>query len=215
MNADQFRALQSDKVTRKVILLSICKKLDNLTLQDLMEIALESMYMDYFQFVTLLDELLDEQLLSKALRKGEKQVDAAGRVPERFSITPKGLLVLDTLKDQIPTPVNAYLHRSLSERESALKNESSVHARTALLPEGQYELHLELYENGERYFSCRLAVPSEKIAKEAARRWKEEAAVLYPEVLKLLLCPEASETPKTEEDAEEKAEDTEERSDKR
>lgn len=187
MPADNITAMQADKVTRKVILLSICEKLDSLTQQELMETALETMYMDYFQFVELLDELRQEHLLAASQRKGEVRLDAAGRVPERFSLTEKGARVLETLRTKIPAPVTAYLHRSLRERETVIKNESSVHADYRLQPDGSYEVSLELYEKGLRYFACRFAVPGKTLAEAACARWEEKAAAIYPAVLELLV----------------------------
>lgn len=184
--------MQADKVTRKVIILAICEKLDSLTRQELMETALESMYMDYFQFIELLDELLQEKLLAAAQRKGESRLDARGRAPERFSLTRKGLLVLDTLRDKMPVPVTAYLHRALLARESELKQENSLSAVYNLMPNGRYEVTLELFDQGDRYFSCRLDVPNQTMARGACDRWKTEAGKLYPEFLRLLLKPHAS-----------------------
>lgn len=199
MTAEHMAAMQADKVTRKVILLAICEKLDSLTRQELMETALESMYMDYFQFVELLDELLQEQLVSATQRKHEVRLDAAGRVPERFSLTEKGLRVLNTLRDKIPSPVSAYVHRSLNERESVLKNEGSVHQSKRLLEDGSYEVQLELYERGNRYFACQVHVPNEAMAASCCERWSREAGSLYPEILKILFRQAESPAKKTAE----------------
>lgn len=190
MTSEQVSAMQADNVTRKVILLYICEKLDSLTRAELMETALESMYMDYFQFTQLLDELLSEHLLTASERKDETVRDAAGRVPERFSLTKKGLAVLNTLRDHIPSAVSAYLHRNLLKREVEFKNENSVKADYRLLPDGNYEISFELYEKGNRYFSCCLDVPDRLMASRACENWKANASDLYPVILKKLLDAE-------------------------
>ncbi len=176
----------SDKVTRKVILLYIAETLDNLTYQEFMETALESMYLDYFQFSQLLTELLDERLLAKAERKNEESLTAQGRPAERYSLTPSGLVVLDTLRKQIPVPVTAYLHKALRAREQDLQNEHSIRAHWKVRPDGQYEVSFSLYEKETRYFKCQITVPDENTAVALCNHWDKQAPELYPQILALL-----------------------------
>lgn len=186
MQPNQTPTIQQDKVTRKVILLYICETLDNLTHQELMQTALESMYMDYFQFSTLLDELLAEKLVTGALRKGEDAKTAQGKAPERYSLTQSGLAVLDTLRKQIPLPVTSYLRKTLRDREQNLRDEKSVHADWQILPDGKFEVTLALYEKDQRYFQCQFSVPGEEAAVGLCQRWKNAAGSLYPQLLQLL-----------------------------
>lgn len=173
----------SDKVSRKVIILSICEKLDNLTKQELMQTALETMYMDYFQFSALLDELEDEKLLNLALRKGETSRTASGHAPERYSLTPQGLTVLNTLRKHLPIPVSAYLERVMQERGQSIKAEQSSAANWQVLPNGHYQVSLSLFESGSRFFHLEIDVPNEKQAVRLCQNWKNNAASVYPAIL--------------------------------
>lgn len=176
----------TDKVTRKVILLYIAETLDSLTYQEFMETALESMYLDYFQFSQLLTELLNENLLAKAVRKNEETRTAQGHPTERYSLTPGGLAVLDTLRKQIPVPVTAYLHKALRKREQDLHNEHSIRAMWKVRPDGQYEVSFSLYEKQTRYFKCQITVPDEDSATTLCEHWDQAAPELYPQILALL-----------------------------
>ncbi len=189
MEQNRFPAVQQDKVTRKVILLYICETLDNLTYQELMQTALESMYMDYFQFSALLDELLSENLLAKAQRKAEAARTAQGQPAERYSLTNHGLKVLDTLRQQIPVPVTAYLHKALKERNRNLQNTHSVRADWQVRPDGQFEVTLTLHENNTRYFKCQILSPDQANAVRLCEHWEAEAGAVYPEILQLLFRP--------------------------
>ncbi len=179
----------SDKVTRKVILLSIVAKLDSLTRQELMQTAVGSMYMDYFQFSELLDELIKEKLVASTQRKNEVIRTAQGQAPERYSITTQGMKVLDTLHMYLPLPVSAYLERATQEREQELKDDRAVLTQMTPLPNGQIQVSLSLIEHGQRYFHIELDLPNEDIGRKTCQLWKEQASNLYPEFLRKLSSP--------------------------
>ncbi len=178
--------ISSDNVTRKVILLSICEKLDSLTKQEFMQSSLETMYMDYFQFSELLDELTQEKLIISTLRKNEATRTATGHAPERYSITEKGLQVLDTLRTHLPVPVSAYLERSMQARGQALKEKQSITATWQIMPNGHYQVTLSLFEYGQRYFYLEIDQPSESQAKALCSRWKNKAISMYPKILQAI-----------------------------
>lgn len=175
-----------DKVTQKVIILYICENLDSLNRQELMQIALESMYMDYFQFTALLDELVEEKLISATLRKDDANTSTP-RNSERYSLTSTGLSVLNTLRSNIPTAVSKTIHTLLRKNQQQISQSKNIAATYELLADGNYKLTLTLKENTVNpYFKLTLLVPNQSIAEQLKQNWLQNAPDIYPQILSYL-----------------------------
>ena len=180
----------NDKVTLKVILLYICENMDSLTHEAFMETALESMYMDYFKFSSLLKELLEENLITASTRKHESSNTLA---PLRYSLTQSGLAVLNTLRSNIPQAITKYLHSILAKSNQEIKNNDSIEAHYKLLANGSYSVYLALNEGLNSYFKLELEVPNLEIAKKITNSWKENASTSYPQILYFISSEESTE----------------------
>ena len=99
----------ADLAINKLIILSILTRIPGVPLHQLTTIALETLYMDYFEFVTAFEELSRDQMAAESIRKGETRVDATGRPVSRCDMTPKGRSVYQTLENRIPLPIRSYL----------------------------------------------------------------------------------------------------------
>ena len=86
----------------KLILLYMLHQVSSVPSAELMDWAVESLYLDYFSFVQAREELKRDRLIVEATRKGETRVDAAGRPIELCDITPEGELVLGQLLPSLP-----------------------------------------------------------------------------------------------------------------
>ena len=175
--------IKQDKVNQKVILLYICERVDSISYQDLMQIALESMYMDYFQFTFVLDELLEEKLLAATLRKDESEDFNA---QARYSLTSTGKLVLDTLKSNIPLAVAQHINDLIEETSAQIDKERSIDIDKSLLPDGSFRVDLDLKQNDISYFSLCLKVPNKDMADKLITKLKNNVTSLYPQILKLI-----------------------------
>ena len=175
--------IKQDKVNQKVILLYICERVDSISYQDLMQIALESMYMDYFQFTFVLDELLEEKLLAATLRKDESEDFNA---QARYSLTSTGKLVLDTLKSNIPLAVAQHINDLIEETSAQIDKERSIDIDKSLLPDGSFRVDLDLKQNDISYFSLGLKVPNKDMADKLITKLKNNVTSLYPQILKLI-----------------------------
>lgn len=175
--------IKQDKVNQKVILLYICERVDSISYQDLMQIALESMYMDYFQFTFVLDELLEEKLLAATLRKDESEDFNA---QARYSLTSTGKLVLDTLKSNIPLAVAQHINDLIEETSAQIDKERSIDIDKSVLPDGSFRVDLDLKENDISYFSLGLKVPNKDMADKLITKLKNNVTSLYPQILKLI-----------------------------
>ena len=175
--------IKQDKVNQKVILLYICERVDSISYQDLMQIALESMYMDYFQFTFVLDELLEEKLLAATLRKDESEDFNA---QARYSLTSTGKLVLDTLKSNIPLAVAQHINDLIEKTSAQIDKERSIDIDKSLLPDGSFRVDLDLKENDISYFSLGLKVPNKDMADKLITKLKNNVTSLYPQILKLI-----------------------------
>ncbi len=172
-----------DKVTQKVIILYICEKIDSLNKQELMQIALESMYMDYFQFTTILDELISEDLISGTYRKSES---SNRNTSERFSLTSKGAVILDTLRSNIPVAVTRHLNEILSKNNEEIERSESIITNIKPLEDGTYTLELSLSERQDPYFSITINTPNREISSQLENNFKNNAADIYAKVMGIL-----------------------------
>ena len=172
-----------DKVTLKVIILYICEQIDSLSEQELMQIVLETMYMDYFTFSKLLGELIDEDLLSAAIRKDESHKN---NPPKRFSLTNKGAVVLETLNDNIPHAMTKYIQEVIAQKNSDKKSSESVVSTFEITANATFKLNLELKEQNETYFKLQFNVPNQGMAKKISENWEKNAGKIYPQILNLL-----------------------------
>ncbi len=172
-----------DKVTLKVIILYICEQIDSLSEQELMQIVLETMYMDYFTFSKLLGELLDEDLLSATIRKEESH---KANPPKRFSLTNKGAIVLETLNDNIPHAMTKYIQGIIAQKNSDKKSSESVVSTYEITANASFKLNLELKEQNETYFKLQFNAPNQEMAKKISDNWKKNAGKIYPQILSLI-----------------------------
>ncbi len=94
--------MNSNLAISKLILLKIAKQIPSITSNQLTNLALETLYMDYFTMIQAFGELQRDHLLLIAVRKDESETDAAGKPLERCDISAQGELILKTLDHKIP-----------------------------------------------------------------------------------------------------------------
>lgn len=108
--------MNSNLAISKLILLRIVKQIPSITSNQLTNLALETLYMDYFTMIQAFGELQRDHLLLIAVRKDESETDAAGKPLERCDISTQGELILKTLDHKIPLHVKTYLYQATSSK---------------------------------------------------------------------------------------------------
>ena len=167
----------------KLILLYMLHQISSVPSGDLMNWAVDSLYLDYFSFVQAKEDLIRDRFIIEASRKGEKRVDAMGRPLELCDITPEGELVLQQLLPTLPAHVRAYLTKAAPKWKQAVHEEASILASYLPDANGAYQVRLTLSDGVRTTADLSLFAPDEESAQKMCRRWKESTADIYMAIL--------------------------------
>lgn len=176
----------TDLPNAKIIILYILSKVDDISSSQLMDCAMESLYMDFFSYSQAKSELIAKKLMTEMVRKGELRKDAAGKPILSCYITPAGKEILERLLPSVPPAIRAYLTSASRNWQYAASESQSVYAEYMPNDEGAWIVDLRLIERGTTTFALRMTAPSEEVAARTCERWKEATAETYLEILRLL-----------------------------
>lgn len=175
----------------KMILLYILNRWNGVTVGQLTRIALDTRYMDYFAFMSVLDGLCRDGLATRSVRKGESQLDADGQPVVRCDVTPRGAEVLRSLEGRIPPHVRGYLGQAAASWAKELKRENTVVAAYDPDANGAWTVRLRLNDGARDVVDLKLSVPDKASAAAMCALWKSDTQALYVGLLALLSPPGA------------------------
>lgn len=170
----------------KLIILSIINRIPGITLGQLTTIALETLYMDYFDFVTAFEELCRDEMATESMRKNESVLDAVGRPVARCDLTPRGKAVYETLEHRIPLPIRSYLAQACSGWKKDIRMQNILSARCDPDGNGLYQVHLKQNDGIKDLIDLRLTVPDKVLGQHICDRWKRHPQTVYLGLLSLL-----------------------------
>ncbi|MDI9470059.1 MAG: DUF4364 family protein [Bacillota bacterium] len=176
-----------DQVSNQIIILHIVQQLPGITRDELMQLVLGTLYMDYFSFGILTERLVEDGLLYIGRRKNEPLTDAAGRALERCDLTERGLEVHEALISRLPLPVRRHLGELLRLKLAERGDSESVIAAYRPDEDGRFLVTLALHENIVPLIEVSLRVPDEHMARSSIRRWREHYLEIYPLLLRELI----------------------------
>lgn len=174
----------TDLPNAKLILLYILWKVPGIPSSELMDQAIQSLYMDYFLFIQAKEDLKRDHLMLEAVRKGETRLDAARRPIELCDLSPEGETVLTRLLPTMSSGVLAYLTAATADKLRETRREASVLAGYAPDANGTYLVRLVLSDGARTTADLSLFAPDEKTAANMCRRWKESTAGVYTSLIK-------------------------------
>lgn len=187
---------QDQRAIHKLIILAILGQASGLTANQLMTLALETLYMDYFSFMQAYEELVRDHLITSAVRKDEPETDAAGQPLVRCDITPQGHTILQTLESRIPLPIRSYLASALNGWRRDQLRENTVTATVDPDADGFYQVRLRQHDGRKETVSVKLTVPNRSIAEAICANWRQVPQTLYLGLLSLLTEPHRDASPK-------------------
>lgn len=170
----------------KLIILTIVKQIPSITSNQLTNLALETLYMDYFTYIQAYQELVRDHMLISGIRKEENDVDASGKPIERCDITSHGLTVLNTLDGQIPLHVKTYLLQATGSRKRDIKRDHEVRAAYEPDANGHYNVELSQHDGVHDLINIKLSVPDKQLARRICTQWKKQPGLTYVSLLALL-----------------------------
>ena len=173
------RETQDDPLTiSQIILLLLARELPDSPREKLKELAVDSLYTDYFSCAQAFSLCERQGLLYSAERKGETEADATGHKVKRVTLTPTGSAVLDRLIDRVPPPLAHYLEQVGGVKEIERK------VTAAYRFDGNSGYNVRLGETGT--IELEINVPNEKTARRMVTAWRERRYDIYPRLYSLL-----------------------------
>ena len=94
-----------------LIILAIVKNLANSTKDQVLDAAVNSLYLDYFAAAEALDTVTQKKLVHSAVNKGESTLDSKGQPVKRLNLTTAGNQVLEALITSLPQQVWKFLEK--------------------------------------------------------------------------------------------------------
>lgn len=176
----------SELAINKLIILSILNRISGITLNQLTTIALETLYMDYFGFITAFEELCRDQMATESIRKDETALDALGRPVTRCDLTPKGRTIYLTLEHRIPLPIRSYLAQACSGWQKDIRLKNILTADFNPDGNGHYLVRLKQNDGQKDLINLCLTIPDQSMAQMICERWERHPQTIYLSLLSLL-----------------------------
>lgn len=159
----------------QLIMMSLVDSCPGLTAEELKQLAVQSLYVDFFQASESLALLLQADLLSETVRQNEQRRDVNGKLLSRIDLTAKGEGVLVTLKNQLPQPVQIYLRQF----EDQLQQPAEVIADFEPDPKQGWQVKLGHHNGRYRVIDVDINVPNREQAQLFAANWQKKYAQIY------------------------------------
>lgn len=176
----------SGLAVNKLIVLSIIHRIPDITLNQLTTLSLETLYMDYFDFVTAYEELCRDRMVTESVRKNETKLDAAGRPVTRCDLTEQGHAILKTLEPRIPLNIRSYLAQACSGWQKDIRLKRTLSAEWRPDANGGFLVQLKQNDGLKDLIRLELTIPDKSMAQQICDRWKRSPGTVYISLLSIL-----------------------------
>ena len=162
----------------KVLILYILELINNdIKQDDLFKIITSINNINYFIFKQILTDLIDSKLVG-TYTKEEEQV---------IKITTEGKNAYLLTKDVLPGIMKLKADHIFKKEFLAIEDASSVIAEFIPKNENDYTIKCKIVENNETIFEVKTTAGSRERAKKIVENWKQNATLIYPKILNILL----------------------------
>ncbi len=161
----------------KVLILYILSNIKRpITNNALYKIILSVFDMNYFYFQQFLLDLIKSDFV--LTYEQEEQ--------HMYMITDKGSRTLELTEDILPGIIKLQVDTNLKYALDDVNEENSIIAEYTPINENYYNVSCKIMENNECLFEVKTFAGSREQAKQIVDNWKRHAAVMYPDLLKIL-----------------------------
>ena len=162
----------------KVLILYLLTKInDGITKDGLFKIISSINNINYFYFQQFLNDLIQTNLVT-TYTKDEDSI---------LQITSEGKNALLLTKDLLPGIIKLKADNLFKKELANIAEESSIIAEYIPKNENNYSVKCKIVENNETIFEVRTFAGSRDRAKKIADNWKNNASIIYPQILNMLL----------------------------
>ena len=167
-----------DLAENKVLILYLLNRLqDGIKSDHLYKIVSSANGINYFYFQELLTDLIDTKLVG-SLTKDEDNF---------IKITSEGQNALSLTKSLLPGILKLKADNVFKEEVSKIEEESSVITEYIPKDENNYTVKCKIVEKNETLFEVSAFAGSRERAKQISDNWKNNANIIYPKIIDLLL----------------------------
>ena len=161
----------------KVLILYILNKVNKpITNDSLYKLVLSALDVNYFYFQQFLLDLIQNKYIVN-FRKESKSL---------YEITESGKNTLTLTMDLLPGIIKLKADMNLKKELELSEEEYSVVAEYTPRSENNYIIICKIVENSETIFEVKTFAGSRDQAKEIVDNWKQNAEIIYPEIIRSL-----------------------------
>ena len=174
----------ADIAENKVLILYLLNKLtDGIKSDNLYKIVSSANGINYFYFQELLTDLIDTNLVG-SFTKDEEPV---------IKITSEGKNAYILTKDVLPGILKLKADNIFKDEVSNIAEESSIVTEYIPTDENNYTVKCKIVEKTETIFEISAFAGSRERAKQISDNWKNNASIIYPKIINLLLYGDKNE----------------------
>ena len=162
----------------KVLILYVLNLINNdIKQDDLFKIITDINDINYFYFKQVLTDLIDSKLVGSNTKDEEQFVRITTEGKNAYSLT----------KEVLPGIIKLKADTIFEEELASIEEESSIIAEFIPKNENEYTVKCKIIENNETIFEVETFAGSRDRAKKICDNWNNNASILYPKILDLLL----------------------------
>lgn len=173
--------LNSDDQTlaeSKILLLYILSKVKKpISHNELLDLVLSIVDMNYFYFQQFLLDLLEDNYIFTYKQEG---VDI-------YEITEDGKNAIDLTIDIVPGILKLQVDSKFKENLETIKDKFSISAEYTPLSEKEFSVRCKIVENNITIFDLQAHAGSRNQAKQIVDNWNNNATEMYPKLLEILV----------------------------
>lgn len=173
--------LNSDDQTlaeSKILLLYILSKVKKpISHNELLDLVLSIVDMNYFYFQQFLLDLLEDNYISTYK---QENVDI-------YEITSEGKNAINLTINIIPGILKLQVDSKFKESLDTIKDKSSVFAEYTPLSEKEFSVRCKIVENNTTIFDLQAHAGSREQAKQIVDNWNNNVTNIYPKILEILV----------------------------
>lgn len=166
--------LAENKVLILYILDIVNKPITNDALYSIVTSAID---LNYFYFQQFLLDLIDAKFIACYTKETQ----------DVYSLTDAGKNTLDLTLDILPGIIKLKVDTNLKSNIEMFENAQSVIAEYVPKSENEYEVQCKIVEENEITFEVKTYAYSRQQAQNIVDNWKNNANVLYPKLIELLI----------------------------
>lgn len=162
----------------KLIILYVLNKIKiGLSREQIADIIMQNLQINYFDIQILIDELIKEKLI----------LVVSDDIPQKLAINVDGSKTVENLSYKIPDYTKELIDAYIKNNRNKITKETIPNSTYEEIAPGDFQVHLSLTENEMNLLSISMSAPTEEDAIQICKNWKDNTQKIYASVIKDLV----------------------------